>query len=144
MLSGRVPGRGKTNGLAQLFAAPRVQDNLEGNITRISEAIMDVVSFIAEFSFLPPSKIPTYNPILILSCYRFSGSSLSNDTDGYKGSLIKISKGSSILEEQEKGAPKQRQNPNARSLSFLCPRASLSRAWRGRSTWVAIHLMETP
>lgn len=72
MLSGKVPGRGKKNGLAQLFAAPKVQDNLEENITKISEAIMDVVSFIAEFSFLPPSKIPTYNPILILACYRYA------------------------------------------------------------------------
>lgn len=72
MLSGKVPGRGTKNGLAQLFADPRVQDNLEGNIAKISEAIMDVVSFIAEFSFLPPSKIPTYNPILILACYRYA------------------------------------------------------------------------
>lgn len=72
MLSGKVPGRGTKNGLAQLFAAPRVQDNLEGNIAKISEAIMDVVSFIAEFSFLPPSRIPTYNPILILACYRYA------------------------------------------------------------------------
>lgn len=72
MLSGKVPGRGKKNGLAQLFAAPKVQENLEENITKISEAIMDVVSFIAEFSFLPPSKIPTYNPILILACYRYA------------------------------------------------------------------------
>ncbi len=37
------------------------------------QAIMDIVSFIAEFSFLPPSKIPTYNPILILACYRYHG-----------------------------------------------------------------------
>lgn len=72
MLSGKVPGRGTRNGLAQLFADPRVQDNLEGNIAKISEAIMDVVSFIAEFSFLPPSRIPTYNPILILACYRYA------------------------------------------------------------------------
>ena len=82
MLSGKVPGKGKKNGLAQLFAASEVQDNLVRNITKISEAIMDVVSFIAEFSFLPPSKIPTYNPILILACYRYTHG--KNAWDGVK------------------------------------------------------------
>lgn len=69
MLSGE-PGGGVND--ARQFASPTIQEALRTSFKEIGAAICDVLRFIADFSFIRSKNVPSFNPVLILICYRYA------------------------------------------------------------------------
>ena len=69
MLSGE-PGGGKND--AKQFADSKIQEALRTSFKEIGAAICDVLRFIADFSFIRSKNVPSFNPVLILICYRYA------------------------------------------------------------------------
>ena len=69
MLSGE-PGGGVND--ARQFASTTIQEALRTSFKEIGAAICDVLRFIADFSFIRSKNVPSFNPVLILICYRYA------------------------------------------------------------------------
>lgn len=67
---GGIPGGGK-NEIKQ-FTTPQIQNALREHFSEVGAAICDVLSFIAGFSFIRSQNVPSFNPVLILICYRYT------------------------------------------------------------------------
>ena len=69
MLSGN-PGGGRND--ARQFASSEIQEALRTGFKEIGAAICDVLRFIADFSFIRSRNVPSFNPVLVLICYRYA------------------------------------------------------------------------
>lgn len=69
MLSGN-PGGGRND--ARQFASTTIQEALKTDFKEIGSAICDVLRFIADFSFIRSKNVPSFNPVLVLICYRYA------------------------------------------------------------------------
>jgi hypothetical protein len=56
---------------ADKLTKPEVQMEIKEHFNELSIAIFDILKFIADFSFIGSAKVPSWNPLILLACYRY-------------------------------------------------------------------------